>query len=181
MFYRYCNSGTIQDLGMTNRHTITITAVTEVNRALNWVDKMACKGLEGGAVSVDVYRYESDRGSEANKKIHAMYSDLQTQAVIKLPGNRVTLKDYDAEALKTLLVLWYARERELMGEPLRHPGRTIICPITGDKISIRPSTTQFTKKEMSGHIEWLYALGAECGVRWSEKSLECYQEYRQAQ
>jgi NinB protein len=120
------------------------------------------------------------RSIPQNSKSHAMFTDIRNQAVIKLPGKRIVMSSYSEEAAKALLVMWFANECELNGEPLQHPPETVLCPMTGQNITIRPSTTKFLKAENINFIEWLYAFGCESGVRWSEPALRQYETYRQA-
>lgn len=158
-----------------------ISELAQVNRALNWLDGMICKGLESGTVEVTIGRPAPVRSGEANKKLHAMIGDIHEQAVIAIPGRRIVMLDYDIEQCKALLVIWFANERAIAGDPLAKPPRNFRCPITGENISIRPSTTEWSKRDTGEFIEFLYATGSAAGVKWSEKALECYQSYREAQ
>lgn len=166
---------------MSDRITKHITEKAQINKALNWLDTTLCKALEAGPVAFDLYRPEDPRNNIQSSKFHAMVSDLQKQAVIKMPGRRIVLAEYDLEAVKALLVIWYANERALMGEPLAKPPRSIICPVTGERISIRPSTAKWSKKDASGFVEFLYCLGVDTEVRWSEPAIQAYNEYRESQ
>src|SRR5690606_32579737 len=94
------------------------------------------------------------------------------QAVISLPGRRIKMSDYDADECKALLVVWFANERALEGRPLPKPPRTIIDPMSGEKISIRPSTTQFGKKNMAEFVEFLFATGSGSGFIRSDPALK---------
>ena len=91
------------------------------------------------------------------------------------------MKDYSFEACKSLLVNWFAKEKALMGEPLKRPPETVICPISGDVYTVRPSVTSFGKKVENEWIEWLYATGIESGVIFTEPHLEQYENYIEAQ
>ena len=63
-----------------------------------------------------------------------------------------------------------------MGEPLTHPGKTVISLDGQRKVTVRPSTKKFRKKEASDFIEFLYATGIEYGARFTDKSLNYYEE-----
>lgn len=110
-----------------------------------------------------------------------MIGDIAKQAVFKTTAATVRMADYDIDEAKALLVRWFERECVQLGEPLLHGSRIVVCPFTGEQITIRPSTTKFLKKETINFIEWLYATGADGNVKWSEKALKEYENYRQAQ
>ena len=173
--------------------------IETINRALNWLDGALCKILESGKSAgfivgelseielaekafIDFLHAEltKERTLPQNAKIHAIFSDIQKTGAFKLPGKLIMMKDYDEETVKCFCVKWFAEDMALNGTPLPKPPRTVIDPINGDLVTIRPSTKDFGKKVMSEFVEWLYATGADAGVTWSEKALECYQEYRQA-
>lgn len=159
---------------------IPVSSLQEKPYALARASAAIDKALEIGAVDLALRYREGKRGGLANAKFHAMIADLNKQAVITMPGKRVALSKYDADTCKALLVIWFAKERELNGDPLRKPPRTEIDPMTGERISIRPSTTQWGVKDTSDFIEFLYMLGATSGVNWSESALKQYQDYKEA-
>jgi len=165
---------------------LTVAKKENINKAVNYFDGILFKTIESGGVGAFLVGAKEeledliDRSIEQNDKEHAMMTDIHRDSVIRLPGKRIVLSEYDFEECKALLVMWFARDMELAGTPLPRPPRNIIDPISGERISIRPSTKTFGKKKSSDFIEWLYATGSESGVKWSEKALECYQEYRQA-
>lgn len=166
---------------MSNRASNTLTRDEDIPRMIRWVHASLNAGIEGGPVAVDIYRPESNRSGIQNAKFHAMFADIQKTGVISMPGKRVVMADYDIDAVKALCVVWFANERELAGEPLKKPPRTITCPMTGQPITVRPSTTDFNKADTIEFIEFLYSLGADAGVRWSEPSLKSFEQYREAQ
>lgn len=165
---------------MSSQITKTVHQIEHVNQAVNWVDTMICKGLESGPVSVTLGRPQKRRNSLSNAKLHAMIGDIQAQGVISMPGRRVTLSEYDTDALKALLVIWFANERAMNGEPLTRPPRSILCPVTGERVSIRPSTAEWGQKDAGEFIEFLYATGNDAGVRWSDPALKAYEEMRES-
>jgi hypothetical protein len=166
---------------MADSVTKIVHAKEQVNACINWLDTMICKGLDGGPVAITLGRPEENRNSPTNARFHAMIADLQKQAVITMPGRRITLADYDMDACKALLVMWFARERELNGEPLTKPPRSIIDPVSGEKISIRPSTAKWGKRDASDFIEFLFQIGADCKVAWGDPALKEFEQYREAQ
>lgn len=162
-------------------HTKTITDKSQVNRLVNWVDGLTCKGLEGGAVDVTISRHDPTKSWLANRKFHAMIADINRMAVIRIPSRTIKMADYDADQCKALLVMWFANEKAEMGDPLPKPPRSFLDPVTGQQISIRPSTTEWGKKITCEFVEWLYFIGSQYGVIWSEPAIQQYQSYRDAQ
>ena len=124
---------------------------------------------------------EEERTDLQRSKTHAMINDIAKQAIFKTPGLTVVMGNYDAEEAKALLVRWFERECAQLGEPLRHGSRIVVDPFTGENITIRASTIKFLKKETINFTEWLYATGADGGVKWSEPALKEYAQYREAQ
>lgn len=167
---------------MADSITKTVESREQLIKCLNWMDGMICKGLETGPVAVTLGRPESARTGPQNSKSHAMYEDIRKMAVIALPGRRIVMADYDPSEAKALLVMWFANERALEGRPLSKPPRTVMCPITGENITVRPSTAEdFGKRDTAEFVEWLYATGTQAGVKWSEPAMKEYQSYREAQ
>lgn len=162
-------------------HKITVTCIEQINKALNWVDGGLCKGLEGGAVDVTLCRHEPVKSDIQRDKFHAMIGDINKTGVISIPGRRIVMRDYDPDQCKALLVVWFAQEKESLGEPLAKPPRNFTDPISGQQISIRPSTVQWGKKLTCEFVEWLYMTGAQANVIWSEPAIKEYQNYREAQ
>lgn len=152
-----------------------------INKLVNWVDGEAFKIIESGKVAqVTVEEYDP-RSDAANRRYHAMIGDIHAQAMYKMPGKIIRLSDYDSDQVKALLIMWFAIDLESMGEPLKKPPRKVIDPFTGESYTVRPSSTDFDKQEAGKFIEWLYATGAETGVRWSEPALKEYETHRGAQ
>lgn len=160
-----------------------VAALESVNKALNYIDGQLCDQINAGKVGGfcvgnyhEMQAIFEDRTQEQNAKIHAMFSDLQT-GTIKMIGKRIKLSDYNLDEIKALCVIWFAKELEQLGEPLPKQPRTIVDPICGELITIRPSTKEFSKKTMTKFVEWLYAMGSEAGVKWSQESVDYYESY----
>lgn len=166
---------------MSNKYTKVIDGQVSIKPALDWLYTMIQKGLQGGAVEIAVYRHEDKRNGIQNEKIHAMFNDINKQAVISIPGKKIKLSEYDADECKALLIIWFANERALDGNPLPKPPRSIACPISGQLISIRPSTADMSKRDVAELVEWLYSIGDSSGVVWSEKASKSYGQYPEAQ
>ena len=115
--------------------------------------------LATGDTEIVVRRISKSR--EQEKLYHALIGEIAGQ--IRTYG-----KQYGEDVWKALLVDQFAKERELMGEPLRKPG-TVVPAMdgTGRMVTVRPSTIDFSKEEGSAFIDYLYAQGIELGVKWS--------------
>lgn len=162
-----------------------IQSPPDIDKAMRWFDGQATNILNHGKIPFITIGYddenEEDRTDLQRSKTHAMIGDIAKQAVFKTPGAIVRMADYDIDEAKALLVVWFERECAQIGEPLRHGSRVVIDPFSGEQITIRASTIKFLKKETINFTEWLYATGADGGVRWSEAALKEYETYRQAQ
>jgi hypothetical protein len=158
-----------------------IIAFTQIDPCLKWIDGGLTKLLNDGKKPYIEIGIEELRSPEQSSKVHAMISDIVKQAVFKSPALTVKMSDYDYDEGKALLVRWFEREMESLGEPLRHGSKVVIDPFTGEQITIRASTTKFLKKETVSFVDWLYATGNDGGVVWSEPVLKEYESYKGAQ
>lgn len=101
---------------------------------------------------------------EQEERYHAMIGDIARQW--KFLGNRV-----DADDAKRLLVDAFAKVMRDAGTPLRHDGR-VVPSIDGQRVvQLGIQTRDFTVREASGFIEYLFAFGAEHGVEWSGQAV----------
>lgn len=160
-----------------------IERIEDINRLLNWLDGVICKGLESGAVAIGVGRPENDgKSDDQREKFHAMIGDIQKTGVIVLPGKKIVMNRYTIEKAKALLVMWFVNEKKELGQidDIPNPPESFDCPITGETISIRPSTTKWGKKLTSEFIEFLYATGTLANTVWSEPSMKVYEEWSNA-
>ena len=154
----------------------------QVNKAINWLDGAFVKILCAGKVPYVEIGIESDepKSDGQREKFHAMIGDIKKTGVIVIPGRRIVMNDYDNEQCKALLVMWFTNEVAGTDIAIPNPPRHFLCPITGENITIRPSTIKWGKKLTCAFVEWLYATGAMAGVKWSEPALKAYAEYREA-
>tara|TARA_R110001606_G_scaffold222120_1_gene369980 strand:+ start:132 stop:602 length:471 start_codon:yes stop_codon:yes gene_type:complete len=148
----------------------TITQDT-VKAEMLKVWEMVHKGLRGGTVLLTLGR---EKNSTAQIKCqHAMIGDIKTQA--NRSGGSTTFDQW-----KDLLVSEFAREKQLMGEPLKQ-GNSFSPSLCGTyMVSHRPSTKTFNKLIGSEYIEYLHVKGAEYGVEFTDKTLAEYENCRQA-
>lgn len=140
----------------------TISAITAVHLMPRIGSEIRAM-LAEGAVTV-TFRHES-KSREVERKYHAMISDIAKQ--VSFFGK----KYYSAEVWKALLIEQFAQDRAAMGEPLSQPAQTITSLDGQRLITVRPSSTQFSKKEASDFVEFLYSQGAEMGVAWSDPEI----------
>ncbi len=95
------------------------------------------------------------------EKYHAMIGDLAAQ--IEHLGRK-----WDADDMKRLLVDDFAEIMRAAGSPLHHDSR-VTPSLDGRRIvQLGIQTREFRVKEAAQFIEYLYSIGAERGVVWSE-------------
>jgi hypothetical protein len=95
------------------------------------------------------------------EKYHAMIGDIARQ--IEHLGRR-----WDADDMKRLLVDDFAEVMREAGTPLHHDSR-VTPSLDGRRIvQLGIQTREFWVPEAAAFIEYLYALGADRGVEWTE-------------
>lgn len=94
------------------------------------------------------------------EKYHAMIGDISRQ--VEHIGRK-----WDLDDMKRLLVDEFAEEMRLAGTPLHHDSR-VTPSLDGCRIvQLGIQTREFFVKEAAQFIEFLYAFGADRGVRWT--------------
>jgi hypothetical protein len=107
---------------------------------------------------------EPAKKREQEDKYHAMIGDIANQ--IEHLGRR-----WDADDMKRLLIDEFAEEMRLVGTPLHHDGR-VIPSLDGRRIvQLGIQSRDFYVNEASQFIEYLYKVGAERDVVWSESNV----------
>ena len=139
--------------------------------ALIEIGKTAAEVLEAGKPVEIIVRNQS-KSREQEKKYHAMIADIAD--TVKIDG-----QEFSPEVWKAKLVEDFDVQKERMGDPLRHTGQVVMSLDNRRAITIRPSTARFTVAEGSEFIEYLYQMGTELGARFSDPSLEYYEEVMQ--
>lgn len=111
----------------------------------------------GGVAELIVKKISKTR--EQEKKYHAIIGDIAKQTEIS--GQK-----YSAEVWKALLIEDFAKEKAQMNEPLERGLR--LAPAldgSGRLVTIRPSSTDFSKIEGAEFIEYLLSKCAEYNVK----------------
>jgi len=94
------------------------------------------------------------RNKAQNAKMHAMIRDIAQQWMFQ--G-----RYWHADDMKRMLVDAFAKAKREMGEPLHHDGR-VVPSLDGERVvQLGIQTADFTVKENSDFIEFLFAWGAE--------------------
>lgn len=138
---------------------ITITPDNANAGAMTALRGWIVEALQGGAIHVQLLR--PSRSREQEKHYHALIGEIAAQV-------KVFSKKYKPETWKALLVDQFEKEMAELGRPLRKPSETVpAMDGSGRLVTIRPSTTKFSKEEGGAFIEFLYAQGVEMGVIWS--------------
>lgn len=106
---------------------------------------------------------------EQEERYHAMVNDIAQQWYFN--GQR-----WDREDMKRLLIDLFAETMRLAGTPLHHDGR-VVPSIDGKRIvQLGIQSRKFYVKEASEFIEFLFALGAEKGIEWSDPTMRRQEE-----
>jgi len=152
--------------------TIRIEKPSDLRFQMGIAWNVAKEAIQTAGIVVEIKRYNKSR--EQEKKFHAMINDFARQ--ITFYGN----KRHKQDIWKALLVEQFAQEKKLLGDPLRHQGKTITSLDGLRVITVRPSTTQFLVAEAADFIEYLYQQGTEMGVVFSDRAMAAYNEYKEA-
>jgi hypothetical protein len=113
--------------------------------------------------SVTIAEPIKSRGQE--EKYHAQIGDIAAQ------WQYLGVK-WSAEDMKRILVNAFKEDTKNdpeLGECWRSMGELRAVPgLRGGLVVLGEQTRRFPKRLASAFVEWLYALGAEMGVEWSE-------------
>lgn len=142
---------------MSDKRTFILAHSTARNRAMHAISHAP----EGYMVTIQ----EPVKRRVQEEKYHAMLGDIARQVVYL--GRRRSL-----ECWKRLLVEAFVQilrdEAKAQGKPDPFPAGEILPSIDGLRIvQVEVLTRNFTVKQASLFIEYLYAFGSESGVAWS--------------
>ena len=148
--------------------TYAIASKADIYPVLTQVGAMVDKGLPGGPVELVLRR--PGRSTSQSAKFHAMIGDIHKQC----------FRGYSLDGVKAVLVNQFSIELEEHGDPLANPGEKVWDWKTKEPVYVRPTTTKFRKSEASAFVEFLFSVGSEYTVTWSEKALKEYEQYKEA-
>lgn len=118
------------------------------------------EALDGWRVTVREPLQKRDQ----QEKYHAMIDDISKQS--KYAG-----QSWHEDDMKRILIDEFADEMRKAGSPLHHDGRLIPSRDGKRVIQLGIQSSRFKVKEASAFIEFLFAWGAEEGVKWSDPTL----------
>jgi hypothetical protein len=145
---------------MSDQHFICLDTDIERARAKRWIDAAP----EGWIMSLQ----EGTRTADQNAKFHAMITDIAKNRGWMWAGKKRTVTDW-----KRILVNQFENDAGIDTE--------IVPSLDGQRVVVLGSQTRaFGKKKASDFVEYLYALGAEYRVIWSEPAMRAYEEMRRA-
>lgn len=147
--------------------TITITDAKTLRDRMLVAFETVKAAIVCGPVELTIQR--PSRSREQNRKFHAMIGDIA--ATVDFNGAKV-----DAEIWKAWLIVEFERELRANGESLLHPSKVVIGLDGMTPITVRASSMDFSVKEASAFIEFLYFKAQEYGAVLSDKSLSYYEE-----
>lgn len=135
-------------------HTRSIRLTSAENR------QKACAAIQSAPEGWVVEIHGESRSAAQNRKLWPMLADFAAQVTHN--GRR-----YSKENWKDLLTAAFVRAEVVPG-------------LDGGVVALGLSTSRMTMSDFSELVEFIYAMGAEYGVEWSDEALEVYQTYREA-
>lgn len=120
---------------------------------------------------VTITEYKDTKSKAQERMYHAQIDDIAPY--FEFMGQR----GWPAEDVKRLLIDAFARARAEEGRPLKQMDEPRIVPSIDGKgtVMLGAQSRRFTQEEAADFIEFLYAYGAQLGVRWRE-----VRDYREA-
>jgi hypothetical protein len=145
---------------MKDDHIICLDTDIARAKAKRWIDAAP----DGWCVTFT----EETRSLIQNAKIHAMITDIAKHFGWMYAGQKRKLLCW-----KRVMVNQFYQEINVSSE--------LVPSWDGQRVVIvNDTTSDMGKKRMAQFVEYLYALGAELKVRWSEPALKAYEELRRA-
>ncbi len=157
---------------MSKELPLTIHDAGMIDKVMNQARELVTRGIVAGAVLVTLGRPKKSR--EQENKFNAMIDDIAKS--VEMPHVGKSGRVFNDQKVKYSFDVWKAKlvdafELELkeQGIALRKPSQTV-SSLDGQRfITIRPSSTEFTKPHGAMFIEFLYAIGSELGAVWSDE------------
>lgn len=136
-----------------------IDSLQGANEALKWALENIRKALAAGPVVITLGR--EVRTTDQNSKLWPMLTDISKQ--VEWFGRM-----HDADTWKDIITGSFR-------------GGEFVPNIEGTGfVVIGQRTSKMKKPEFCALIEYIYAFGADHDVKWSEPSLQSFEQYREA-
>lgn len=155
---------------MSKAHKITFTDPSQVQGQLSQIGAQIYQVCQKEPVEIVVQR-SNLKSRDQESKYHAMIGDIRKTAPIET--------SHSFEAWKALLIDEFVTELARNGESLSNPGETILSFDKKRLITIRPKSSNFLRIEAAKFITFLYSFGHEIGARFSDPSIEYYEEAKE--
>jgi len=140
--------------------TRKITSLEQGQSLIQWVRDNVKKGIQGGPVLVTLGR--ESRTAEQNRKMWPLLTDISKQ-------HQWFYEYREPKEWKIIVMSAYRGETNVV------PG------INGELVNLGLSSSYLSIHEFSELIEYIYALGAGWGIKWSDPALAIFDEYRDPQ
>ena len=117
---------------------------------------------------------------DQEEKYHAIINDIARHNVISYQGHQVVFNEYGynaASVAKVMLLCWFEDDLKSQGKSLKNPSGWIIVPKVQMPVMVRARSSEFTLKEGADFIEFLYSVGAENRVMWSDPETKAHDEW----
>lgn len=132
----------------------------ELSNAYEWFKHWIVKGLEQGRPVLIELKHES-RTAAQNRLLWAILNDF----VAQLDFPRGTNEKRSKEQWKTIFMSAYVNDTSQN-----------VIGISGELVNLSLRTSQLNKTQFSELVEFIWAQGAEWGVKWSDPALNAYDE-----
>ena len=142
-----------------------VPGVNRVRDVLRLAYLFAVELAPQGAVEVIVRPVKSRRTLEQNAKLWAMLGDIARQVPWSVNG---VMQHLEAEDWKNIMTATVRQEVRMA------------AGINGGFVLLGVSTKRMTVAEMGELIEFMYAFGADRGVKWSEPKGQMPEQWEQA-
>lgn len=144
---------------------------------------------QADALGTKITISDSKRTLSQNAKIHVILRDFikdqsfGSDMIVEVDGKKVEVfvkfcdvarKKNDQTTMrhaKAVLMNWFVADMAEMGMDLSKKVYAFFDVRTQSYVSNSLPTSELSKKEASEFIDWLYAIGTEHGIRWSDESL----------
>jgi hypothetical protein len=137
----------------------TIPDLQGAGEGLKWIQDNLFNGLRGGPVDVTLGRPK--RTNDQNALLWAVLTDVSEQ--VDWYGRNLSKEEWK----DVFSAAWKQQD--------------VVPGINGGFVVMGVRTSKMSKAQLSELVEIIYAFGAEKTVKWSEKSIESFNQYRESQ